>query len=142
MRYKLLGAKGGDVGCGEAHLSTLFKAVCHVARYTVGASEAAASLRHIALGKQAAHKRRRHTQAVDIHRGVEQHVDAHLLAVGGILVEALGTVVTEAVVVAYEQAAHPEAVVQHLLHKLLGRQLSHLQVEVQHLHTVYTRGFE
>ena len=31
---------------------------------------------------------------------------------------------------------------QHLLHKLPGRQLSHLQVEVQHLHTVYTSGFE
>ena len=58
------------------------------------------------------------------------------------MVEALGTVVAKAVVVAYEQAAHPEAVVQHTLHKLLGRQLSHLQVEVQHLHTVYTSGFE
>ena len=64
------------------------------------------------------------------------HLDAHLATVAHIVVEALLTVVSEAVVVARQQYAHLKTLFEHVLHKLAGGHLLQLVGEGQHLHTV------
>ena len=67
---------------------------------------------------------------------------AHLPAVSNVVFKALGTVMAEPIVVAYQQLAHIEMLFQYALHEHLCREGSHVGAEGQDDTTVYACQFK
>ena len=66
------------------------------------------------------------------------HLDAELATVGHVIVEALGAVMAEPVVVANDKGLDIQSLGKHLPHEFLCRERGHLLAEAQHRHVVDT----
>lgn len=141
-RQQLAVAFGAQIGGREVYLASFGISVLHGSFYFEAPSETCCSSAHVALGKQSAHERRRHTHVLHVNRCIVHHLDAHVLAVSHIVVEAFGAVMAETVVITDEQSAYTQLTVQHLKHKVVSRQCCHTCVEVEHLDVVGTRKVE
>ena len=92
-----------EVGGAEPHASAFGISAYDGSLERVGVAQRLSGAVDIALGEASPYERRAHPHARMLERSASHHVDVKLSAVGYVVVEPFGAVVSEAVVVAGDE---------------------------------------
>ena len=92
-----------EIGGAEPHASAFGISAYDGSLERVGVAQRLSGAVDIALGETSPYERRAHPHARMLERRASHHVDVQLSAVGYVVVEALGAVVSEAVVIAGDE---------------------------------------
>ena len=92
-----------EIGGAEPHAPAFGISAYDGGSERVGVTQCLSGAVDIALGETSPYERRAHPHALMLERRASHHVDVQLSAVGYVVVEPLGTVVSEAVVVAGDE---------------------------------------
>ena len=152
-RNQLVGVVYAQVGGGKADFSSYPVAAYHCSVHEILVSQTACCRIYFALPQKipdergtyrrlTAGRRLSATVRTDIRgagRGL-YHIHTDGFSVTYIVVEPVSAVASEAVVVSYDEAFHPEAFFQYVRHKLFGGEACHFGREVEHQAIIHS-GF-